>query len=333
MTIEQLENKLKNKELDSIYLLYGEETYLIDAMIKKIKGLFGELVLGINYFTINESNVKDLINNIETVAFGYPKKLIITKNANLLKKETKKNKTEITAINEYIIDNIKLIQESVILVIVEQEIGNVPLVKAIEQNGIVCESVSLRPADIAKRLKSISAAYSVNISESDLKYLISVSGTNMQDLINEIRKLIEYVETGGTITKKEIDKLCIKQLDSVIFDLTDSLGKKDSKTALNTLKELLIQKEPIQKILITIYGHFKKLYLIKLCEKEKSDIIKTLNLKPNQIFLITKYKTQANFFTEQELELFLEKLTELDANSKIGLIDVQLGLESLFCNV
>lgn len=48
----------------------------------------------------------------------------------------------------------------------------------------------------------------------------------MQDLINEIRKLIEFVGANGTITNKEVDLLCIKQIDSVIFDLTDNLGKK-----------------------------------------------------------------------------------------------------------
>ena len=41
----------------------------------------------------------------------------------------------------------------------------------------------------------------------------------MQDLINEIRKLIEYEGQNGTITKKDIDLLCIKQIDSVINNL------------------------------------------------------------------------------------------------------------------
>ena len=46
----------------------------------------------------------------------------------------------------------------------------------------------------------------------------------MQELINEIRKLIEYAGKGGTITKKEVDLLCNKKIESIIFDLTDSLG-------------------------------------------------------------------------------------------------------------
>ena len=57
----------------------------------------------------------------------------------------------------------------------------------------------------------------------------------MQELINEIRKLIEYAGENGTIQKEDIDSLCIKKLESVIFDLTDSLGKRNIKLALNVL--------------------------------------------------------------------------------------------------
>ena len=49
----------------------------------------------------------------------------------------------------------------------------------------------------------------------------------MQDLINEIRKLIEYAGENGTIQKEDVDKLAVKKLESVIFDLTDNLGKKE----------------------------------------------------------------------------------------------------------
>ena len=84
-----LENDLKNKKLNSIYLLYGEEKYLIQEYVKKIKKCFGELYLGINYILLDESNIDSLISDIETPAFGYDKKLILIKNSNLFKKDNK----------------------------------------------------------------------------------------------------------------------------------------------------------------------------------------------------------------------------------------------------
>ena len=53
MTQVILENELKQNNLQSLYLLYGEEKYLLENVVKKIKKIFGELVLGINYIQIN----------------------------------------------------------------------------------------------------------------------------------------------------------------------------------------------------------------------------------------------------------------------------------------
>ncbi len=153
----------------------------------------------------------------------------------------------------------------------------------------------------------------------------------MQELINEIRKLIEYAGNGGKIEKIDIDKLCIKKLETIIFDLTDNLGKKETQRALKVLKNLIANKEPIQKILITLYNHFKKLYITKLAVKENKDLISSLNLKPNQTFLVNKYKTQANYFSDKELSKILQGLRDLDYNSKNGLIDLQVGLEAILC--
>ena len=54
MTIEELEKILRTGNLDSIYLLYGEEQYLLEQTVKKIKKNFGELVNGINYIQMDE---------------------------------------------------------------------------------------------------------------------------------------------------------------------------------------------------------------------------------------------------------------------------------------
>ena len=185
---------------------------------------------------------------------------------------------------------------------------------------------------VIQKLKQITNAYKVNAPENVLSYLIECSGTNMQFLINEIRKLIEHAGPGGTITKSDVDNLAIKNIDSVIFDLTDNLGNKKTGQAIEILDELLYQKEPIQKILITLYNHFKKLYFCKLAIKSNFDIVTALGLKPNQTFLIIKYKRQASCFEELELKSILEELTNLDYNFKNGNIDLEIGLKSILCN-
>lgn len=335
MTIEQIEKELKEKKINGIYLFYGEELFLLESVVKKIKTVFGELINGINYIVVDQSSIDKLISEIQTPAFGFEKKLIIVKNVGLLKKEGKRKNTSLTELkeklNEYIKNNIQEINETVILVFIEDSIDKEKLFKTIEENGTICQFERQKPVQIIKRLKAICNAYKVNIEEQTLKYFIESCGTNMQDLINEIRKLIEYEGEGGTITKQDIDLLANKQIESVIFDLTDNLGNKNIKEAITVLNNLIYTKEPIQKIVITLYNHFKKLYIVTLAKKYNKNIAESLNLKPNQMFLTTKYQTQAKYFKEEELKIILQELIRLDENYKQGLIDLNIGLESILC--
>lgn len=322
----------------SVKLLYGEETYLLENKIKRIKKDFGDLVKGINYIQIDETSVQELIADIETPAFGYEKKLIIARDTGLFKKEKKTAKGQelstnklVNKIADYISNNVSIIDEAVELVFVEESVEKNSLYKAIEANGEITEFALLKLPELIQNIQKICAAYKVKIDNITTKYFIEVCGTNMQDLINEIRKLIEYTGPEGTITKKEIDLLSIKQIDSVIFDLTDNLGKKETKKAMDVLHNLIYEKEPIQKILITLYNHFKKLYIVKIAEENRKDLAIAMNLKPNQLFLTSKYKSQASYFQKQEIENILEELINLDANYKSGLIDINIGLEAMLC--
>ena len=333
--IDELEKNLKLNNISSLYLLYGSEKYLIENCVKKIKKAFGDSIKGINYILIDAESTARIVDELSMPAFGYPKKLIIARNTGIFKKEAKKKQSEITniknAINSYINDNIETIRETVILVFIEEEADKIDLYSSIDKYGTVCEFSPQKPVELKTRLMQLSKAYKVNINDSTLQYFIECCGTDMQTLINEIRKLIEYVGENGTITKELIDVLSIKQIESVIFDLTDSLGQKKVKEALEVLNNLIYAKEPIQKILITLYNHFKKLYIVKLCGKYNKDVASSLKLSPNQIFLVNKYKNQARLFKEQELENITKELRDLDYKYKIGLIDLNLGLEAILC--
>ena len=336
LKVEELEKQVNSGVAEGIYLFYGAETFLLEQQVKKMKKVFGELVKGINYIIIDENSIQELIADIETPAFGYPKKLIIAKNTGIFKREGKgkiggASKELKDRINEYLKDNIEMIKESVLLIFIEDEAEKNSIFNTIEKIGTICEFEEQKPQQIIKRLKAICNAYKVQFDEKDLQYLIECCGTNMQDLINEIRKLIEYAGENGTVKKEDIDKLSIKKLESVIFDLTDDLGKKDITGALQVLQNLIYAKEPLAKILVTLYNHFKKLYITKMAINTNKDLAISLNLKPNQMFLTTKYKVQSKYFNEKDLRNILQDLCDLDYNFKNGKIDLQVGIETTLC--
>lgn len=180
----------------AIYLFYGEETYLLETKLKKIKKDFGELVQGINYIQIDDTNAEELISDLETPAFGFPKKLIIAKNTGLFKKEKKtasKTKTTKKKVSEennprldpklslqekiaqYIEQNINELNQTIELIFIEEEPDKNALYKTIEKVGEVKEFALLKLPDLIANLKKISAAYQVNIDDNTARYLVECS--------------------------------------------------------------------------------------------------------------------------------------------------------------
>ena len=165
MNYISLEKHLNSEELNSIYLFYGEEEFLISNSIKKIKKKFGELLKGINYIVLDEASISELIPNIESPAFGYDKKLIIVNDSKIFKKDGRKK--TLTPIQEkilnYIKENLEIINESVTIVFKEAVADKNEIYTEIEKNGIVCEFAELKPVEIISRLKKICMAYKVNV--------------------------------------------------------------------------------------------------------------------------------------------------------------------------
>ena len=307
-----------------IYLLYGEDEYLRNEYLKKIKKEFGELQLGINYVQIDENNVNNIISDIETPAFGFPTKFIMAKDTGLFKKKN--------VFADTLADYLKTANlDGVELVFVEITPEKNALYNTISKIGEVKEFKEQKMPQLIAKVKSIAQAYNVNINENTASYFIECVGTNMSDIINEIRKLIEYAGSGGTILKEDIDALSIKKSESIIFDLTDNLGRKKIADAIEVLHNLIYAKEPVQRILIMLYNHFKKLYIIKLAIEENKNIAQSLKLKPNQAFLVGKYQTQAKYFSKEELRSLLEELIKIDSSSKSGGIEINIGLETVLC--
>ena len=309
-----------------VYLLFGEDEYLRNEYLRKIKKAFGTLQLGINYVQIDESNITQIISDIETPSFGLDSKLIIAKDTGLFKKKD----TFSEKLVKYLKDNIDTLKD-IELVFIEKEVDKNTLYDFIKDNGKIEEFKEQNISQLIKKVKEIENSNGVNIKENTAQYFIECVGTNMSTIINEIRKLIEYAGKEGEIKKEDIDSLSIKKSESIIFDLTDNLGKKKIKEALEVIHNLIYAKEPIQRILIMLYNHFKKLYLVKLSEEENKNMVQSLNLKANQMFLVNKYKIQSKYFEKTELRNLLEELIKIDELSKSGRVDINIGLESVLC--
>ena len=274
VSVENLEKELKNKQLNSIYLLYGEELFLLETSLKKIRSLFGETTKGINYILIDDTNIGELIQDMETPAFGYEKKLIIARNTGILKKEGKRKNSELAKlkekINDYIEKNIAVINESLVLIFAEEEADSKQtLYKTIDKFGTVCKFEYQKPIQIEARLKAICNGYKVQIDNQSLRYFIEVCGTNMQDLINEIVE--ENLDEGLEVTDNEIATSIMKRLKYV-----NMLKEENTSIAEKEIKKIRAWEDEVNSELDQKVKYYEEVLIDKINHYENQFLLNTI---------------------------------------------------------
>ena len=86
MKNDKLDNLINNKDIfGKVFLFYGEEKYNRNVYVNKIKKIYGDLLKGINYIVLDDTNVNNIVFEANTPAFGYPSKLILVNDSNIFK--------------------------------------------------------------------------------------------------------------------------------------------------------------------------------------------------------------------------------------------------------
>ncbi len=306
----------------NLYLITGDDLFERNRKLNEIKNNFGELVKGINYIVIDKDTIESLNSEVTTYPFGYSQKLIIVNISSTQEEGSNKKDWFTKELTESILNSIDM---NVIVFIGDFQARS-KIYKFVSANGKCIECNNPRSKkDIAPWVVSIARQYNKNISLENANYMIQICSADKLMLFNEMQKMIDYIGDREEILKEDIEAVGIRTLETIIFDLTDCLGTRNISNTLRILEELLAQKEPLQKILIMIARHFKSLLITKKCIAENRNASEELNTKFP--FIINKYKDQSRRFEINELEDILINLANLDADSKIGKIDLKIGLE------
>jgi len=314
------------KSEHSLYLITGEDLFEREKELNKIKENFGELVKGINYVTLDKETISLLSNEVITYPFGFDKKLIIVNIPSKSSRTEENSSSKMDWFDEELEEEMIQSLDVNVIVFVGDVQTRSKLFQFINKNGkcIACNKPKSKK-DIAPWIVSVARQNGKIISLENANYMLQICGSDKLMLSNEIQKLADYVGENEEIKKQDIEIVGIRTLETIIFDLTDALGNRNLRVSIQYLEELLMQKEPLQKILIMIARHFKSLLITKICIRKNISVSEELNIKFP--FIVNKYKEQCRRFQEKELEDIVIRLADLDANSKVGKIDLKIGLE------
>lgn len=313
--LSNLEQKIKQGNLNRMYLFYGEEKYDLNRIVDKIKAQFENLSVGVNLFYISKENIKELSSICENTTFFGDRKLVIIKNTNL-KFDMK------TVLNN--------MSDETVLIIIEDSVDKrTSEYKEISKIAECVEFKHLDSKEMSQYITQVLKQYGLNISAQDSEYMVNVCGDDKSNNINELKKIVSYLETGSTVTKETIDRICVKTLNAKIFDMLNKVVNKDKVKALEDLDQLLMLKEPLVKISIMLYKQVKQMYMIKYLKMQKrNDIATILGIHP---FVFKNLSIASDKYSLESLRKLIYMFDEYDEKTKIGEMDFEIGLKKIIC--
>ena len=298
--------------MSNIYLLYGEEKYDLELRLQKIKKEYDNLSEGINLYYITNDNIDELPSLLQGVTFFGTEKLIIIKDTKL----------------KFNVDLLKDIDKDITIVVIEESVDKRTTdYKTLSKIAECIEFKFMDEVKVKEYIIQVLKKYNISISNEDADYLSQMLGNQKSNIINELNKLVIYLEGENNVNREIIDKVCTKTLNAKIFDVLSNIVNKKKKIAIKELDELLQQKEPIVKIYIMLYKQVKQMYLIKYLKgKNSPNIAQILGIHP---FVFKNLSKSCDAYTLKELRNILNEFDTYDEKTKNGEMDFEIGLKKI----
>ena len=278
--MKEIDEAIKSGKFNRVYLLSGEEVYLVkkyfDAIKKAVVDPATEM-MNYNYF-VGKADVDNIISACDTLPFMSENRLVAVKDSKLFEAGRKDD-------SEKLKDYIQNIPESTVLCFVEDKADKRSgLYKEIKKYGCCAEFSFLKDREL---IGWVCDEGKGRIKSDVAEYLIKCVGTAMESLEGEIDKLLNYLPQDESVTRQTIDSICTKSPETNVFDMVEAIGKKQPAKALEIYNNMLRMKQSPFYVLKTVsYTHlaFVFLIIVIICVvtypglAEKKDLLMDVNL-------------------------------------------------------
>ena len=259
-----------------------------------------------------------VIDLAETMPFFAEKRLIVFENTGFFK----------TAAGAELADYIKEMPETTYFIFVEEEVDKRnKLYKAVNTKGYAA-ALTMQDEEVLKRwIGQILRREGKEMSGATISYFLGKVGTDMENIQRELEKVICYGIDKATLTREEIDAVCVTQLSNHIFDMVDAVAAGNQRKALDLYYELIALKEPPMRILYMLTRQYRSLYFVKALMNQgygKKEIASKAGLHP---FVVGKSMVQCKRFRMGQLRQSMEEGAGLEQAVKTGTLSENLAVE------
>jgi DNA polymerase III subunit delta len=328
------------------YIFHGEDDFTLAQELKKLRSKMGDPQFADLNTTVLDGRtltLGELRHHSDAIPFLSDKRMVIVEglltrlNPRQKKKEAEGDKSIEEESNpelaESLADYLPNLPETTRLIFVEQKTLSKtnPILKLAQKDhktGHVRTFDLPRADELADWIVDSTEAKGGRIEFSAANDLAMFVGADLRALDNELEKLLAY-RAGEAIRREDVRALVAPAQEQSIFEMTDSMGKRDASTALKLLHDQLSHNAEPLYILAMIARQFRMLLQVRdLASRGLTgdEIRGRLGLHP---YVARKVMEQSRNFSIEQLEASYRKLLDADIAMKTGHGDQGVNLDVL----
>jgi len=296
------------KSNTNIFLLYGENTGLIDQTIKDIfLPIFPKSVS--NY---DESEILRDIENFKSVLFN--KSFFENEKLIIINRGTDKILSIIEELIEKKTQDIKVIIKSNFL----EKKSRLRKFFEKDENTVIVAYYEDSYQTLYQLVQNFFKEKKLSISSENINLIIDRSKTNRNNIRTELEKILIFSKNKTTVQTKDLVKLINLSENHDISELVDQCLSKNKKKTINILNENNLNTDENILILRSFLNKLKRLKKLRINLEENKNIEQVLSSFRPQIFWKDKdvIKQQLNNMSLVEINYLIKKINKLELEIK-----------------
>lgn len=355
MKINNIDEVIKNNNYPPVLLIFGEEEYLIEESVNKIKSELQKkdsTSFDLELLNGEKTTFKEIVEKCLTFPFVSERRTVIVNNFELLPELTKTKKERINLPFKNYLENP---QSSTFLLIISRDLSlsssaisksNQKSVKNQKRQPSLIfpydlifekhqwvEFKKFKDNDYINWITNKLESQKKKVSQNAAQILFSSFNPNLREIDGELDKLLLYSKNKDYITEDDIAQLIGQSKKYNVFELQKAVGKRNLNLSIEILTNLLANERQEMLILTVLTRYFVvlwKLYDLNLSNTTNAEMAAKVGVNP---YFLREYLEALKKYRIKEVEKAIVILNEIDEKLKSTSIDTLYLLQSLLFRI
>lgn len=330
---EKLKQHLKEGGLAPVYVLYGEENYLVAQYADKLRRRAVDEDSLADFNLHRFDGMRCRFDEIEDAAGALP---LMAERTCVVVRDY-----DVAAhgdTHERLLSLLTQPNESCVLIFSYSAVSPAPgknakwkaFLAAAEQSGAVVKLDRRTPEEIVRMLTAGASRRACTMRPDAARLLLEWSGNDLNLLLCELDKLSALAGEGGEIDRALVERAATRNLESRVFDLSKAILSGQYTRAYEVLRGLFAQKEDPIMISGVLASAWADLYRVKVAAaagEQPTAVAKVYAGYKGKEFRLKNAARDASRLSMATLRAGLDVLAEADRRLKFTAADNRIVLE------